>query len=94
MDRCGYGSVSNALASSSGEGGGGGGGSAGSSSGGRLRRSDVRRGESNFPSFVFRVEVFRDYRKKKTQNSFSLFIPQAASSRPSARLTPRTTSTA
>ena len=34
MDRCGYGSVSNALASSSGEGGGGGGGSAGSSSGG------------------------------------------------------------
>ena len=61
MDRCGYGSFSNASSSPSGAGAGGAG-SSGSSSGGRLRRSDVRRGESlNF--FIF----FRDDETERKQ---------------------------
>ena len=79
MDRCGYGSVSNASASSSG--GGGGGSSAGSSSGGRLRRSDVRRGEcfsgNNSFLFLFRVSRSRDDgdEEEKTQNKKKRFPP-------------------
>ena len=70
MDRCGYGTVSNASSASS-SGAGGGGSSGGSSSGGRLRRSDVRRGECLF--FFSRIFSFsgfsRSSRRRRQQKT-------------------------